>query len=210
MKFAVWSLQVLLLLLPLARCTRKARTMGPNKSDKAPAAKRDTRGVHFWMRATFDPWEVAHEKITPPEYLGISKAEERWEPPAHWFATRNLTERLAQIFPLMDSNGDGFVDMQELERWHHINKVFVEKSRANQSMVRQAQCLLRHSALQLLLLLLVPTMCPHACVLALRTRHMSIASDKRVCGVLMYTSACKWTVCGARVSHVVGLYAGTS
>jgi hypothetical protein len=91
--------------------------------------------MKFWERATFDPWAVAHQGTVPPEYLGLSAAEKGWVPPQEWFERRNLTERMIQIFPLMDSNSDGYVVLKELELWHHVNKVFVEKSRAAQSLV---------------------------------------------------------------------------
>lgn len=99
----------------------------------------DTKGMKFWEHATFDPWAVAHSGTVPPEYLGMSKAEEHWIAPEEWFDRRNLTERIMHIFPLIDMNNNGFVELKELERWHHVNKVFVEKARAKESLVRIPQ-----------------------------------------------------------------------
>ena len=98
--------------------------------------QRPMSGMHFWTRATFDPWAAAHEGVAPPEYLGISQAEQHWVPQDDWYRRRNLTERVLHLFPLMDTNADDFVDLPELERWHHVNKVFIEKARAALSMVR--------------------------------------------------------------------------
>ena len=69
----------------------------------------------------------------------MSQAELQWLAPEEWFQRRNLTKRILQLFPLIDANHDAYVDVAELEKWHHINKVFVEKARAAQSLVRAAR-----------------------------------------------------------------------
>jgi hypothetical protein len=98
----------------------------------------DHKGMLFWQRATFDPWAVAHAGTVPPELLGMSTAEQHWAPPEEWFATHNMTARIVQIFSLMDANHDAAIELAELERWHHVNKVFIEKQRAAESLVRAA------------------------------------------------------------------------
>ena len=153
-----WPMQVLTLLLVLPNCAarnpkhvvvddpkvaRARHRRKPRRGQQGPEIK----GLHFWQHASFDPWAASHEHNVPPEYLGLSEAEKHWMPQEEWFARRNLTQRIEHLFPMIDANRDGLVELAELEKWHHINKVFVEKARAAQSMVRSRFfliCALRH------------------------------------------------------------------
>uniref|UniRef100_A0A061R5D3 Calcium-binding ef hand family protein isoform 1 n=1 Tax=Tetraselmis sp. GSL018 TaxID=582737 RepID=A0A061R5D3_9CHLO len=85
-------------------------------------------------RAMFDPEVASHEPDADLEYLGYDQDEDFDDDFDHYrygyWGRFNATERLLEIFPQIDRDGNGFVEILELHDWHHQNGMNASMRRA--------------------------------------------------------------------------------